>query len=444
MPETNRHTVIFGLGVTGYSCLRFLHGRDRLTVVDTREKPPFIEEAQREFPDVGYVCGEIPEGVFADADRVIVSPGVALDAGELDEAHRLGILLVSDIGLFCAEADAPIVAITGTNGKSTVTALVGHLCEVAGIAAGVGGNIGEAALDLLREDHDLYVLELSSFQLERLDEESFSVAAVLNVSADHLDRYANFGAYVRSKRRVYRGCQIAVYNREDADTQPGSGVEVQFSFGLSAPAGEDFGVLEIDGERWFAVGDRQLAPVSALRLKGRHNERNALAALALVHAAGIDARRVCGALGSFIGLAHRCQLVVEADGLTYIDDSKATNVGATLAALVGLGDENRRHIVLIAGGDAKGADLSPLAAAVERTVKAVVLLGRDAPLLAAVLKDVVPVHHAADMEQCVAIAKSVASKGDVVLLSPACASLDMFDNFEARGRAFEAAVARAA
>ena len=444
MPETNRHTVIFGLGVTGYSCLRFLHGRDRLTVVDTRRKPPFLDAARREFPDVDYLCGEIGDDALADADRVIVSPGVALDAGELDAAHRLGIPLVSDIGLFCAEADAPIIAITGTNGKSTVTALVGHLCEGAGIAAGVGGNIGEAALDLLGEHHGLYVLELSSFQLERLNDESFPVAVVLNVSADHLDRYADFEAYVRSKHRVYQGAQVAVYNREDANTRPGSGVDEQLSFGLSAPVGENFGVLEVNGERWFAVGDRQLSPVSALRLKGRHNERNALAALALVHAAGIDVRRVCGALGSFQGLAHRCQLVVEADGLTFIDDSKATNVGATVAALVGLGDENRRHIVLIAGGDAKGADLSPLAATVARMVKAVVLLGRDAPLLADVLADVVPVHHATDMEQCVAIARSLAVEGDIVLLSPACASLDMFDNFEARGRAFEAAVGRAA
>jgi UDP-N-acetylmuramoylalanine--D-glutamate ligase len=444
MQGSRRHTVIFGLGVTGYSCLRFLHGRDRLTVLDTREEPPFIAAAKREFPEVDYLCGDIPDGAFIDADRVVVSPGIALDADELDEPRRSGIPLISDISLFCAEVQAPVIAITGTNGKSTVTALVGHLCEVAGVDAGVGGNIGDAALDLLVDDHELYVLELSSFQLERLIEETFTVAVVLNVTADHLDRYADFDAYVHTKGRVYRDCQVAVYNREDANTRPECPVGKQFSFGLSSPVGEDFGVREVDGERWFAVGDRQLAPVSVLKLKGRHNELNALAALALTHAVGIDADRVAAALGSFAGLSHRCQIVTESNGVTYIDDSKATNVGATLAALVGLGDETRRHIVLIAGGVAKGADLSPLATTVARFVKSVVLLGRDAPLLAEVLRDAVPIHHAGDMEQCVALAKTLATTGDIVLLSPACASLDMFDNFEARGRAFEAAVGRAA
>jgi UDP-N-acetylmuramoylalanine--D-glutamate ligase len=299
MQGARRHTVIFGLGVTGYSCLRFLHGRDRLTVVDTREEPPFIGAAKREFPEVDYLCGDIPDGTFVDADRVVVSPGIALDADELDEARRGGIPLISDISLFCAEVQAPVIAITGTNGKSTVTALVGHLCEVAGVDAGVGGNIGDAALDLLVDDHELYVLELSSFQLERLIDETFTVAVVLNVTADHLDRYADFDAYVHSKSRVYRDCQVAVYNREDVNTRPGCPVGKQFSFGLSSPVGDDFGVREVDGERWFVVGDRQLAPVSALRLKGRHNELNALAALALAHAAGIDADRVAAALGSW-------------------------------------------------------------------------------------------------------------------------------------------------
>lgn len=444
MTRSSRHTVVFGLGVTGLSCLRFLYGHDRLTVVDTRAAPPFIDEARAAFPDVRYLCGDFAKDVFADAQRVIVSPGVALNHPALAAARRSGVPLVSDISLFCAEARVPVVAITGTNGKSTVTALVGHLCEAAGLNAGVGGNIGEAALDLLSDDRDLYVLELSSFQLERLIDETFAVAVVLNVTADHLDRYESFDAYVHSKQRIYQGCEVAVFNREDANTSPPVAVSKHISFGLSVPEGGDFGVLERAEKRWFAVGDQPLAPVSALRLKGRHNEQNALAALALVHGVGIDARRVSGALGSFEGLAHRCQLVAERDDVSYIDDSKATNVGATLAALAGLGDEQRRHIVLIAGGDAKGADLSALVPAVVQFVKAVVLIGRDAPLVAQALDGAVPLYYVGDMEQAVATSRALADAGDVVLLSPACASLDMFENFEARGRAFEAAVEKAA
>jgi UDP-N-acetylmuramoylalanine--D-glutamate ligase len=435
--EPHSHTVIFGLGATGYSCLRFLHGQEPLIVIDTRSTPPNLETARAEFSDVEFVCGRLAPGLLRDARRVIVSPGISMSHCWLDEARSAGVSLQSDIGLFFEHARAPVIGITGTNGKSTVTALVGELLAAAGVNAGVGGNLGRPALDLLDDTREAYVLELSSFQLERLARIDVAVAAILNISPDHLDRYPDLAAYVASKHRIYQTCRRAVFNRADALTEPG-GVEERISVGLDEPLGENWGIRERGARRYLAHGDMCVEDASALRIRGRHNEFNALAALAIVEGLQPVAGKQLAALRAFQGLPHRCVLIGERGGVAFIDDSKATNLGACLAALEGLGDAGRRHIVLIAGGDAKGIDLSPLREPIARYVHTLVTLGKDGPMLADVVAGVVAVVRVADMGEAVRSAYAAARSGDLVLLSPACSSLDMFANFEARGREFAA------
>jgi UDP-N-acetylmuramoylalanine--D-glutamate ligase len=436
-------TVIVGLGVTGLSCLRFLHDRvprGTLSVVDTRPAPPNLAVARRDFADVEIRCGGVEPGMLAGADRIVVSPGISLASCLLADAIRAGVPLTSDIALFLAEARAPVIAITGTNGKSTVTALTGHLLAAAGLDVGVGGNIGRPALDLLAPGRDAYVLELSSFQLERLDRVGVEAASILNVTPDHLDRYPDQVAYAAAKQRVYEGCRLAVFNRHDPWTRPPPSVSSSCSVGLDAPADGDFGIVVVAGRSHFAQGARTLCATDAIRLRGRHNAQNALAALALASSRiGLDAR-LLDALAAFDGLPHRCVTVGTVAGVTYIDDSKATNLGACLAALEGLGDATRRHIVLIAGGDAKGIELAPLGAVVAKYVHHVVTLGRDAASVEAAVAGVAPTVRVASMREAVDAARAVARPGDVVLLSPACSSLDMFRNFEARGHAFAESV----
>jgi len=439
---STRTTIVFGLGVTGLSCLRYLHGRDALTVVDTRDDPPNLDAAQRRWPDVRFVCGRIDPAVFEAADRVIVSPGVRLDHCLLDGARAKGVPLIGDIDLFCEAARAPVIAITGTNGKSTATALTGEIIAAAGIDVGVGGNLGIAALDLLTPAREAYVLELSSFQLERLSDGAFDVAVLMNVSPDHLDRYRDVDEYAASKRRIFRDARVAVFNRADARTRPPSSVTKRTSVALDEPDEGAWGVRVVNGRRRLVHGSREVIASDELGLRGRHNELNVLTALAVTAASRIDAAAAGDVLRTFRGLPHRCQTVAERAGVTFIDDSKATNLGAAIAALEGLGDETRRHIVLIAGGDAKGADLAPLGEVVGRFARHVVVLGRDADKVERAVTGAAAVTRVATMDDAVIEARRHAREGDVVLLSPACASLDMFRNYEARGRAFVEAVGR--
>lgn len=439
MTAQRRHTFIFGLGVTGYSCVRFLNATDRLTVVDTRSAPPFAEQTRTHYPNVELILAAADAGLFAGADRIVVSPGLTTSHCLLKAARDRGVPLVSDIELFAEHAAAPIVGITGTNGKSTVTALTGELLRACGFDVGVGGNLGEAALDLLSPQRDAYVLELSSFQLERLNAGRFSIAANLNVTPDHLDRYADLASYAASKQRIFEGCAVAVYNRADPLTAPKFAVDRLVSVGLDAPSRDGWGIVEYGGDRYLAsFGERHL-DVESLGIRGKHNEFNALAAMALANAAGGDPAAWLQTLRNFKGLDHRSQTVAVIEGVTYVNDSKATNLGACVAALEGLGDA-RRHIVLIAGGDAKNADLSPLREPVSKYVRHVVTLGKDAAAVEAAVAGVVPVHRVATLPEAVRMCRSLARSGDLVLLSPACASLDMFRNFEARGREFAAAV----
>jgi UDP-N-acetylmuramoylalanine--D-glutamate ligase len=434
-----RHTTIFGLGITGYSCVRFLHATDRLTVIDTRAAPPFARETRERYPDVELILGGARAEQFADADRIVVSPGVPTHHCLLEGARARAVPLVSDIELFLEHAQAPVVAITGTNGKSTVTALTGELLRSGGMKVGVGGNLGRAALDLLDAECDAYVLELSSFQLERLNAPRFAIAVNLNVSPDHLDRYPDLASYAASKQRIFVDCEVAIYNRADPLTVPPSRVPRRIAVGLDTPERDGWGVVEHGGRRYLATADERFLAADRLGIRGRHNEFNALAAMASARAAGGHTASWAQTLERFSGLEHRCQTVAVIRGVTFINDSKATNLGACLAALEGLG-EPRRNIVLIAGGDAKNADLSPLREPVSKYVRHVITLGKDAAVVESAVSGVAPMLRVATVRDAVQQASALASDGDLVLLSPACASLDMFANFEARGREFADAV----
>ncbi|HDZ56606.1 MAG TPA: UDP-N-acetylmuramoyl-L-alanine--D-glutamate ligase [Pseudomonas xinjiangensis] len=441
---TDKKRIIVGLGLTGLSVARYLVGRGLpFGVADTRQQPPGLDQLKRFAPMADLHLGELDADVLSSAVELVVSPGIALSAPALQKAKASGVNLIGDIELFAREAKAPIVAITGSNAKSTVTTLVGDMARAAGRRVAVGGNLGTPVLDLLDHKADLYVLELSSFQLETTDQLNAEVATVLNVSEDHMDRYASVVSYHQAKHRIFRGARQVVFNRDDSLSRPlVSDALPRFSFGLSRPDFKGFGLVEEGGQTCLAFEFNALMPVSELKIRGAHNQANALAALALGHAVGLPMDAMLHALREFTGLPHRCQWVGCSAGVDFYDDSKATNVGAALAAINGLAADLKGKQILIAGGDGKGADFAPLRGPVSQHCRAVVLLGRDASLLEQALSDAVPVIRVETLEQAVSIAAEAAQPGDAVLLSPACASLDMFKNFEERGRKFAEAVGR--
>ncbi|WP_191831038.1 UDP-N-acetylmuramoyl-L-alanine--D-glutamate ligase [Pseudomonas fluorescens] len=434
--------IVVGLGKSGMSLVRFLANRGvAFAVADTREQPPELETLRRDYPQVEVRCGELDVEFLCRADELYVSPGLALATPALQQAAARGVKLSGDIELFARNAKAPIIAISGSNAKSTVTTLVGEMAAAAGKRVAVGGNLGTPALDLLSDDVELYVMELSSFQLETTDQLNAEVATVLNVSEDHMDRYSGLPAYHLAKHRIFRGARQVVVNRQDALSRPLLAEnQPVWTFGLNTPDFKAFGLREENGEKYLAFEFQNLMPVRELKIRGSHNQSNALAALALGHAVGLPMDAMLSSLRTFAGLAHRCQWVRERDGVNWYDDSKATNVGAALAAIEGLGADIDGKLVLVAGGDGKGADFSALRAPVAAHCRAVVLLGRDAERLAEALGDSVPLVRVKTLEEAVQQCAELAQSGDAVLLSPACASLDMFKNFEERGRLFAQAV----
>ena len=439
---SDQFRIVVGLGKSGMSLVRFLarHGVP-FAVVDTRANPPELATLQAEYPQVQVRCGELDVDFLCRAQELYVSPGLALATPALQAAKARGVSLSGDIQLFARHAKAPIVAITGSNAKSTVTTLVGEMAAAAGKRVAVGGNLGQPALDLLDDAVELYVIELSSFQLETTEQLNAEVATCLNVSEDHMDRYSGLPAYHLAKHRIFRGARQVVVNRDDALSRPLVADDLpRLTFGLSKPDFRGFGLLDHAGERWLAFQFEPLLPTSVLKIRGAHNQANALAALALGHAVGLSMDAMLAALKNFGGLAHRCQWVGERAAVNYYDDSKATNVGAALAAIEGLGADIDGKLLLIAGGDGKGADFAALRAPVQRFCRAVVLLGRDAERLGAALGEGVPQVRVASLEEAVQRSAELARPGDAVLLSPACASLDMFRNFEERGRLFAQAV----
>jgi UDP-N-acetylmuramoylalanine--D-glutamate ligase len=439
-PNDDKRALVVGLGLTGLSCVRHLAARGyKVAGVDTRAAPPKLDELKRGFPQVELHTGGLPAALFDDLGLLVVSPGVSLKEKPIARAIERGVEPIGDIELFAHEARAPVLAITGTNGKSTVTALTGALCAAAGLKTLVGGNIGTPALDLLNEPvPEVYVLELSSFQLETTWSLNPRAATVLNLTPDHMDRYETLDEYAVAKARVFRGNGTMVLNAEDARVRgmAVSGRRV-VHFGLGEPlASGDYGIRRHAGEEWLARGTERLMPARDVPLPGQHNLANALAAMALAETVGVAPAAACDAIRRFRGLPHRTEVVGEKDGVRWINDSKGTNVGATVAALNGM----TAPTVLIAGGDGKGQDFRELRDAVSAHARAVVLIGRDAPLIEAALAGCVTMQRAPTLPEAVRLARRLAQPGDVVLLSPACASFDMFRNYEHRGEVFRAAV----
>lgn len=440
MIATSKVKAIIGTGITGLSVARFLAAQQQAFVLfDTRTSPPNLEQVKREFPHVSIACGELDLTTLLACDEIIVSPGVAVATPALEQAKAAGIPVVGDIEIFVRYAKAPIVAITGSNAKSTVTTLVGEMAKAADINVAVGGNLGTPALELLSDAVELYVMELSSFQLETVNKLNAKVATILNISADHLDRYENMRAYILAKLRVYFGAQHIVVNRSDVLTHPplAAGVKPIY-FGGRADFGS-FGLLNRDGVESLAKNLTPLMPVSELKIRGRHNVDNALAALALGDAAGIPLDAMLSTLKTFSGLRHRCELVAEKNAVEFYNDSKGTNIGATLAAIAGLAREPQQLIVIL-GGEGKGQDFTELTPALRAINSRVVLIGRDASLIEQAIADVAAITHADSMQDAVNKAFALAQPGDAVLLSPACASFDMFKNYEDRGDKFCLAV----
>ncbi len=440
LDQDGARVLVVGLGVTGLSVIKFLQKNHiEVAVIDSRETPPCLEIVEESFRDIAVFTGGFDHAVFQAATHIIVSPGISLDEEEIQAAAEQGIPVFGDIDVFAVCVDAPVAAITGSNGKSTVTTLLSEMAKKAGWDVRAGGNLGVPALDLLSaKPADLYVLELSSFQLERTSQLKANVAALLNLSDDHMDRYHNVAAYYEAKERIFFGDGVAVLNRQEDFVRSlplPSGRKVT-TFGLNQPKLDEYGVISIGGQDVMSKGNSPILPVAELKIKGTHNVQNALAAIAMADELNIPRAAQKAALLEFPGLLHRTQWVADINGVTWINDSKATNPGACLAALEGLS----APIILIAGGDSKGAQFNTLAAAISANVSLVILIGRDAQKFQQEAVAETPYKLAATIEEAVQLAAQQATKGDTVLLSPACASLDQFANYQQRGERFIAAV----
>ena len=440
MFDKARRTLVVGLGETGLSVARYLSGQGApVAIVDSRENPPGLERLRAELPaDVALFLGGFQSEAFERAEQIVISPGVSMTEPEIAGAVARDVPVIGDIELFARAVTAPVVAITGSNGKSTVVTLLSAMARRAGCDVRTGGNIGTPALDLVGEtEPDLYILELSSFQLETVQTLQPQAAVVLNISADHLDRYRDLEAYAAAKQAIYQHANLQVVNNDDPVAAAlASPSRARVGFTQQEPGADEFGLVEHAGASWLARGKVRLMPVSGIRMTGRHNVTNALAALALGEASGLPMAAMLETLTEFQGLPHRMQIIAEQGGVRWYNDSKGTNVGATLAAIEGVDTA----VVLIAGGDGKGADFAPLVDAMRRKGRGAVLIGKDALLLETLLTGVVPLAHATDMLQAVRLAAAMARPGDSVLLSPACASTDMYRDFAERGDVFTRAV----
>ena len=442
-----KRVLVLGLGDTGLSVVNWVKREGgEVRIADTRPSPP----RKKDLPREEIATGKFKSSLLNDIDLVCISPGISLSEPIIGDAIRKKIPVLGDIELFAWEvrrkSPAKVLAVTGTNGKSTVAALTGHLLRTAGVDCEVAGNIGPAALEALLKRRATppaaWVLELSSYQLETTWALAPDAAAMLNLSEDHLDRYAGLAQYAAAKARVFQGSGVQLLNRNDSVSMalalPG---RAQVTFGPDAPPlPEDFGIVSTigaDGRDWLARGSERILAADELPIPGAHNAANALAACALAHLAGAPLAMLADGLRSFHGLPHRMQRVALRRGAAWFDDSKGTNVGATVAALRGLS----QRTILILGGDAKGQDFSPLVPEVQARAAHVLLIGRDAPLIKrALAKARVPIESFASLESAVARAAKIARPGDAVLLSPACASFDMFRDYRHRGEAFAAAV----
>ncbi len=438
-----KRVVIVGLGDTGLSCARFLAKKQLpFSVTDSRAEPPQLKAFIQEFPTVAVVTGGFSEELLNNASEIVVSPGVSLKEPVIAKQMALGKSVIGDIELFAREIKSPVIAITGSNGKTTVTTLVGEMMRAAGVKAAVCGNIGDPALESITfPEPNYYLMELSSFQLETTFSLRPKTATILNISQDHLDRYANMSEYTLAKQRIYQQCEIPVVNADEPMIWQGLfGKQRPLSFGLNNYREVDFSVMKKNHLAYVAQGGKPLIAVDEFPLQAPHHLLNALAALALGSAVSLSMDAMLSVLREFSGLPHRCQWVRKHQNVAYYNDSKGTNVGATISAIMSLGQVTPGKLILIAGGQGKGADFSPLKESVSKFVKELILIGEDAPVIEKALKPVVPITRAKSMEEAVEVAYRKAMAGDGVLLSPACASFDMFTNYEHRGTTFIKAV----
>ncbi|MGD9592898.1 MAG: UDP-N-acetylmuramoyl-L-alanine--D-glutamate ligase [Candidatus Berkiella sp.] len=441
MSKTNLHVVI-GLGITGKSCIRFLSKQQiPFVVMDTREVPPQLEAFKQQYPGVEiYTGNHWPQDLLDSAQALVVSPGVALTLPAIQQAKTKGVDIIGDIELFARFNKTPVVAITGSNGKSTVTTLVGEMAKSCGKNVAVVGNIGTPVLDIFDEDLsklDLIVMELSSFQLETTHSLSPVAATILNITPDHLDRYDSFEDYAKAKHRIHLLAKQVIINKQDQLTDSALIPKQarKWFFSTSQPQTDEFGLITQDHKTWLYFGDKPLICADDLNIVGNHNLANALSALALGHAVGLTWEGMLLALRTFKGLEHRCQLVANENHIRWINDSKGTNIGACQAALEGIGQQLSGKIVLILGGDGKGADFSTLAPFVSQYCRALIVMGKDSHTILDTL-DMIPAFEAHNMEQAVELARDKAFAQDVVLLSPACSSLDQYQHFAHRGEVF--------
>jgi UDP-N-acetylmuramoylalanine--D-glutamate ligase len=439
----DRLTVIVGLGDTGLSCVKYFASMgEKVKVVDSRDEPPGLAALIEMYPNVEYELGDFNLETFVTAKQLVISPGISIRSVEIEAAKEAGVAITGDIDIFSKQVAAPIIAVTGSNGKSTVVAMLADIVTKAGKNFGLGGNLDgdnfKPALDLLAEgEKDLYLLELSSFQLETTQNLGAAVATILNLSADHMDRYEGIDDYQRAKQRIFTGCKQVVINRDDKESYPlieSDAAIWDFGFGRASVNG--LGLLEEGGDLYLAYQLEKIVSVNELKIFGQHNISNVLAAVALAMAIDIDMNAIKAAITEFSGLPHRCQWVANIDGVDFYNDSKGTNVGATVAAIEGLGEHISGHIVLIAGGIAKGADFAALVPAMNKWGKAVILIGQDAAEMASYFDTEIQTYFANDMPDATRVALQQSATGDAVLLSPACASFDMFENFQHRGFAF--------
>lgn len=439
---TNRKTAILGMGATGVSVASYLAAKDiPFDFVDSRNKPPNLDLVKANFPQAEIALGLFDAEFLCRYDRLIVSPGISLSEPALVKAQKQGVELLGDLELFLEQAQAPVIMITGSNGKSTVTALLGKMAEDSGLTVGIGGNLGTPMLDLLNDSHKLYVIEVSSFQLELLNDARGAISGLLNISPDHLDRYKNLQQYHAAKHRIFRGASKVIINREDALTRPLISTQIpMISFGLNQPDLGSFGILEGIQDGYLSYGIERLMQIEQVALKGTHNLANVLAALALGQAVDLPMQGMLDTLKTFKGLPHRCQVIATIDSVNFINDSKATNVGATVAAIRGFGKKGHKNIILVAGGQAKGQEFSDLAPEISDFVKLTILIGEDSQKIGSQLADSCEIKYSESLDEAVIEAKQSSVSGDTVLLSPACASFDMFDGFEHRGNCFETAV----
>ncbi|MET0279587.1 MAG: UDP-N-acetylmuramoyl-L-alanine--D-glutamate ligase [Steroidobacteraceae bacterium] len=435
--------VVAGLGKTGQSVVRHLLARGwQVAVTDTRPEPPGLASLLKEAPGIQVVTGRLDPQLLQQADCVVASPGLPQDDPFFEAARARGLPVIGDIELFARSGARPVVGITGTNGKSTVTTMVARMAEQGGVTTRAGGNLAPPALELLEGGPaQLYVLELSSYQLESTYSLELAAATVLNVTPDHMDRYADMAAYAAAKARIFERCATAVINLDDPLVAAMPRRDQQtLSFSLLADSGADYCLVTHGSRDWLTHRGERLLAMDELRVVGSHNAANALAALALGDALGLARAPMLAALRDFPGLPHRAAFVADVAGVRYVNDSKGTNVGATLAAVAGF----RGPLLVIAGGDGKGQDFSPLRGAFAGKVRRVLLIGRDAPQLEAALAGACDTERCASLEAAVIAASRHARTGDTVLLSPACASLDMFRDYAHRGVVFADAVARLA